>query len=66
MKRHNINLSATSVTTDMSRHKKTIKDPIADQIMKLNKEKTDKGNNLLDHEDEDNFLQYPFHKFKEN
>ena len=42
--------------TNMSRRKKAIKYLIVDLKKKLNKEKLDKMNLLLDHEDEENLL----------
>ena len=47
-------------------HKKSIKDPIVDLKKKLNKAKPDKRNILLAHKDEDNSLQYHFHKYNKN
>ena len=43
---------------------KAIKYPIVDLKKKLNKAKLDKKNLPHAHEDEDNSLQYHFHKYK--
>ena len=44
---------------------KYVKDMIVDLKKKLNKEKLDKRNLLRAHEDEDNSLQYQFHKYNQ-
>ena len=46
----------------MPRLKKAIKDPIVDLKKDINKAKLEKRNLLRAHEDEDNSLQYQFHK----
>ena len=66
LKHHSINLSTTSETTNVSRLKKSIKDPIVDLKKKLNKTKHEKINLLLAHEDKDNSFQYHFDKYNEN
>ena len=52
--------------TNMSRCKKSIKDPIVDLKKRPNKAKIDKMNLLLADEDEDNSLLYQFCKYNEN
>ena len=63
-----VDLSTTPETTNIAIHKKSIryvKDLIVDLKKKLNKEKLDKRNLLRAHEDEDNSLQYQFHKYNQ-
>ena len=50
----------------MQKSIKAVKDPIVDLKKKLNREKLEKRNLLQAHEDEDNQLQYHFHKYNEN